>query len=120
MHKIAIILSSLLLVACGTVNSYTDGVRDRIAGFIESEERATKPDRVQVRLEYVTIPEDLYDMQACPPPVSLSPEEIARLTTEGAYNELFVAPLYSNNELCFLSMRRIERYNDSVEERNPK
>lgn len=105
MNKLIVILA-VLVAGCSTL-------RDRAAEFIESDARATRPDRVRIETEYLTVPEEYLE---CPPPVSLTPQEIARITSEGDYNELFVAPLYANNETCYLNMQRIERFNESVEQ----
>lgn len=110
MNKLAIILAAALLVtSCSTL----DGTRDRIAEFVETDERANAPDRVRLVPEYITIPEEFLGDTACPPPVQLTPQEIARITSEGDYNELFVAPLYANNEQCYLNNQRIQRFNDN-------
>lgn len=112
MIKILIIslASALALTGCSTF----DSTRDGLAQFIETEERREKPDRVRIETVYEPIPSEYYDEQACPPPVSLTPQEIARLVNEGDYNEHFVAPLFANNETCFLGMRRIERYSEDI------
>lgn len=102
-------LAALMLAACSTINDARDG----LAGFIETDARQNRPDRVRLVPEYIPIPEQYLTDDACPPPVSLTPQEIARITTEGEYNEFFVAPLYANNEECYLNTRRIERFNQS-------
>ena len=103
------LIMSLVVASCGTMDNFRDG----FAGMIETEGRATQVDRVQHVPTYIPIPNEFLDNEACPPPVYLTPEEIARITTEGRYNEYFVAPLYSNNEDCYLNTRRLERYNDA-------
>ena len=108
MNKLIAILAAVFLVtSCTTF----DGIRDRTAEFIETEERSTRPDRVRIVPEYIPIPDEYLGEDACPPPVMLSPQEIARITSEGEYNEFFVAPLYANNEECYLNTQRIERFN---------
>lgn len=106
---IAILAAMILVTSCSTL----DGTRDRIAGFVETDERANAPDRIRLVPEYVRIPDEYLGVDACPPPVQLTPQEIARMTSEGDYNELFVAPLYANNEQCYLNNQRIQRFNDN-------
>lgn len=106
---IAILTAMMLVTSCSTL----DGARDRIAGFVETDERANAPDRIRLVPEYVRIPDEYLGVDACPPPVQLTPQEIARMTSEGDYNELFVAPLYANNEQCYLNNQRIQRFNDN-------
>lgn len=106
---IAIISAALLVTSCSTL----DSTRDRIAEFVETDARANAPDRVRLVPEYVPIPDEFLGEDACPPPVQLTPQELARITSEGDYNELFVAPLYANNEECYLNNQRIQRFNDT-------
>ena len=106
---ITIACTAFLLTSCSTL----DGTRDRIAEFVETDARANDPDRVRLVPEYVPIPNEFLGAEACPPPVQLTPQEIARITSEGDYNELFVAPLYANNEECYLNNQRIQRFNDT-------
>lgn len=114
-NSYAAILLSVALSGC-----VSNGFRDRMAEFIESDERATKPDRVRIETEYLTVPEEFYDREACPPPVSLTPVEIANILREGDYNAVFVAPHIQNNEECYLNMRRIEQWNDRAEQLNER
>lgn len=113
-NSLIAIFAALALASCSTL----DSARDGLAGFIETDARQNAPDRVRLVPEYIPIPEQYLNEDACPPPVSLTPQEIARITTEGEYNELFVAPLYANNEECYLNTRRIERFNRSQIEAN--
>lgn len=107
-------LAALILVGCGS----TANLRDGLAQFIETEDRRIGPDRVRIETVYEPIPSELYSIEACPPPVSLTPQEIARLVDEGDYNEQFVAPLFANNETCYLGMRRIENYSEDINRLN--
>lgn len=111
-NSLVLIFACLSLASCSTF----DGTRDGLASFIETEARKDAPDRIRLVPEYVPIPSQYLGPDACPPPVSLTPQDIARITSEGDYNELFVAPLYANNEQCFLNNQRIERFNsDQIE-----
>lgn len=107
-NSLILLASVLFLTSCGTIND----VRDNLAYAIETEERRTAPDRVRIVPEYVPVPDQFLGEGACPPPSIPSPEEIARMTWEGEYNERVVAPLYSNNEMCYLNNQRIIRFND--------
>jgi len=112
MKTISFILLALAL-AFATPGCAT--FRDNLASVIETEERKTRPDRVRIVTEEVSVPEEYYNIKACPPPVYLTPQQIAEIESEEDYNRMFVAPLYSNNETCYLSMRRVERFSESLE-----
>lgn len=110
MKIIKVLACSLVLTGCATS---IDNFRDGLAAAIETEERATKPDRVQIVPEYVEIPDQYTNREACPPPPVIDPEDIAEWTWEGDYNQNYVAVVFSNNEKCFLSMRAIDRYDET-------
>lgn len=108
-NSIIALFASIALIGCSTIND----ARDSFASAIETEARKNDPDRVRLVPEYVPIPSQYLGPDACPPPSMPSPEEIARMTWEGEYNELVVAPLYSNNETCYLNNQRILRFNQN-------
>ena len=105
-NSMAVLAASFVLASCSTF----DDARDALATAIETEERRNAPDRVRIVPEYIPIPPAYLGRGACPPPTMPPPEEIARMTWEGTYNEDVVAPLYSNNEQCYLNNQRIERF----------
>lgn len=104
---IVLIIALIFTPACA-------GFRDGLASAIETDERKTRPDRVRIVTELLPVPSEYTNRTACPPPVYLTPAEIAQIESEEHYNRVFVAPLYSNNETCYLNMRRIERFSESA------
>jgi len=118
MNKIVVaLLIAFSISGCASL----DDLRDKSAAFIETDARATRPDRVLRIPQYIPIPDEFVAASACPPPTMLSPQRISELIWQSEIDTEFTAALFSNNETCFLNAQRIRRYNATmIEQHTPE
>ena len=95
MKHLLLLFSFLLVVSCGT-------------------QRKEPPPQIitQTEIKYRNIPDRFL---VCPPPPVTEEEVIAAVQFENEYNEELVLKLFRNNEECYRSIERANRWNEDIQ-----